>query len=249
MANGFSQNGFGGITEHLVPLAEKKLILRRQLLAGGGGGVLTLAALFLAFRFPALFPLFLILTVGAGWLTFYLWRYTQVEYEYLIADGEVTFSAVYGKKSRRDLFSFSAKELEKVVSYQADRETCDAFPADKTYFFASSYEDEDTLCALLNPEGGGKVRLFFQGTPAAVTALRRANPAALKGINKSSKPAKKADKAPVKKAEEAPVEEKAPKETEPPAEEKAPKETEPPAEADGAAPEKPETEEGDKADG
>lgn len=180
MAFDVQETGFGGVTEYLAPLSEKRLVLPRQLAVIGGGvlafGALVTAALF----FPALTPLFLILTLGCVFLLWFLWRYTQIEYEYVIAQGEMTFSVIYGKKSRRDVFSFPVKQAERIVSYQAEKDACDAFPADETRFYASSFSDADTLCALVTLEDGRKVRLFFRGTERAVSALRRANPGAVR---------------------------------------------------------------------
>lgn len=189
MAYGVPENGFGGITEHLTTLTEKKYVLPRQLAVAGGGTALIVLFLILGVSFPGLFPLFFLLTAGAAFLTWFMWRYAQVEYEYLIAEGEMTFSAVYGKKSRRDLFSFPVKEAEKILPYGEEKESCDAFPADETRFYAARFDDEDTLCALITRADGKKVRLFFQGTPAAVTALRRVNPAAVKGLRRKPAPA------------------------------------------------------------
>lgn len=176
--------GFGGITEHLVALEEKKYRLPRQLIVGVGGGAVILALLIAGVLIPALFPLFLLLAAGAGFLVWFLWRYTQVEYEYLIAEGEMSFSAVYGKKSRRDLYSFPIREAERIVAYQDEKKKCDSFPADETRFYAGRFDDEDTMCALITREDGKKARIFFQGTPEALAAFSRVNRRAVKGSAK-----------------------------------------------------------------
>ena len=194
MAFGVTENGFGGIVEHLAPLTETKYLLPRRLAVAAGGGALIAALLFLAFRFSAYLMIFLALTVGAGFLVWFLWRYTQVEYEYLIAEGEMSFSVIYGKRSRRDVFSFNIKEAERVVRYGEEKAACDAFPADRTRFYASRLKEADTLCALITREDGQKVRLFFQGTPEAVAALRRANPRAVQITEVKSAPEAEAQK-------------------------------------------------------
>ena len=180
MAYGYQESGFGGVQEHLAPLLEKKIVLRRQLAVGSSGAVVIAACLGAALFLKLFFAFFMLLAVVAAIAVWYFWRYTRVEYEYVIAQRDVTFSAIYAKKSRRDLFSFSLKDAESIVPYREEKSLCDKFPADETRFYASRYDDENTLCALLNLEDGKKVRLFFQGSPAVVAALRRANPAAVR---------------------------------------------------------------------
>lgn len=178
MDGGYGSN-LGGITEHLVALTEPKLVRPRQWGIIGGAAVLILALFALAAVFSALFPVFFLLIAGVAYFAWYLWRFADVEYEYLIAQGEMSFSAVYGKKSRREIYSFPVKEMEALLSYGENRAECDAFTAAENRFYAGSYEDPDTLCALIRREDGTAVLLFFQGTPKAVDALRRANPRAV----------------------------------------------------------------------
>ena len=177
--NGTFESGFGGITEHLVALTEPKIVRPRQWGIVGGSAVLMLTFFVLAVLFSNFFPLFFLLIAAVGALAWYLWRFADLEYEYLIAQGEMSFSAVYGKKTRRELYSFPVREMEKLVRYSENRAECDAFAADETRFYAGAYEDAETLCAMIRREDGTAVRLFFQGCPKAVDALRRVNPRAV----------------------------------------------------------------------
>ena len=173
---------FTSLTEHLTAVTEPKIVLPRRAAVIGLGALAVAGSLVLAAIFPRLLPLFLLLAAGLGALAWYLWRFADVEYEYLIAQGEISFSAVYGKKQRRDLYGFPLKEAEKIVSFGEDRASCDAFQADETRFYAARFDDPETLCALVVREDGRRVKIFFQGTPRAIAALRSANPRAAAGL-------------------------------------------------------------------
>ena len=169
-----------GLVEHLTPLREKKMILFRKM------GVLLLAlalsALVLIGAFTIwknLISLTLLFLLGVGALTYYLWRFTSLEYEYIILPGEMIFEIIYSQRVRKKHYTASIKNMEKIAPVNGkDMRLSDIPGATREVFCASTRTGEGTWYAVVKEEGGGKTLLLFDLAPKGEKALRLQNPRA-----------------------------------------------------------------------
>lgn len=67
--------------------------------------------------------LFLIITIGFGVLTYFVFQWTDIEYEYLYLDKEITIDKIMAKTRRKRVLSISVDKIEilaPVKSHQLD---------------------------------------------------------------------------------------------------------------------------------
>lgn len=131
--------------------------------------VMTVGKLFL--------PLFALVPLTLWIIIFFTWRYTNPEYEYSITSGILTFSVIYGGRSRKKVFEQSVKSMEAIAplnkthSYKIDdyKPVC-------VYEGSSSHESPDAYFAIFENEKGEKSVYYFEATARALKVLRHYNP-------------------------------------------------------------------------
>ena len=70
----------------------------------------------LAFGFNSIgVPLLALIPVTTWMLVFFTWRYVAVEYEYSITSGELTFSKIYGNRSRRTCLKIKLRDAVRIA--------------------------------------------------------------------------------------------------------------------------------------
>ena len=57
------------------------------------------------------FPLLALIPLSLWFLVFATWRYVNVEYEYAIESGIITFTKIYGGKSRKRILIFDIHDV------------------------------------------------------------------------------------------------------------------------------------------
>jgi len=169
--------------EHLVPLEETKQVLPKKLGVVGLGFFLTIAlfCLVLFSDLQFLGGLILIFIFGIGALMWYLWRFVAVEFEYTILQGEMSFDVIYGRRSRKPLYSAPIRNMEKISSPASPSHAADLAAADKTVFAASRMTNPNTRYALVREENGSRTLLYFEITEKAEKSLRFYNAKAFFG--------------------------------------------------------------------
>ena len=112
-------------------------------------------------------------------LVFFTWRYVAVEYEYTMASGVITFSAIYGRRSRKQKCEFRIKELTKIAPvtdpYKNDY---DAKDIEIVHEFRGSLKSPDAYFFTFTAENGKKGVVFFEATNKALKLFRYYNPSA-----------------------------------------------------------------------
>jgi len=171
--------------EHLVPLQEKRLIMPRRLLIIGITVVLVLGLFVAMFATPALQyfgGLIFLLLLGIMILTWYLWRFASIEYEYTILGGELSFEIIYGRRQRKKHYSTPLKNIEKLAPVNGHTVTVADFPGvTREIFCASKMTNLKTWYAIVKEDNGSKTLLFFEVTEKAEKALRFYNGRAFLG--------------------------------------------------------------------
>ena len=105
-------------------------------------------------------------------LTFFLYKKTQVEFEYEIAGGEITMAKVYGGRSRKTLFSKKISAFSIIAPYTEEAFKESAKGELKIYNCLSSPDAIDQYFGLFEDENGNKCAVIFQAPKKAVSIMR-----------------------------------------------------------------------------
>ena len=133
--------------------------------------VLTLAFIgtFLAINFPWALT-FLPLLVWV--MIFFTWRYVSPEYEYSMLSGEITFTTIWGGKSRKKLFSANIKDFSAIAPYdQAAEAYVSAQKCNRDFRCMSSLQADDLYYGIFML-GEEKCVVYFEATEKALKILK-----------------------------------------------------------------------------
>ena len=109
-------------------------------------------------------------------LIFFTWRYQSVEFEYSMTSGNITFSYIYGGRSRKTALETAIKRFQEVAPLDdAALSRLEARDIQKEYRFISSDDAPDIYYALLEEDGELSV-VLFEATQKALGILRFYNP-------------------------------------------------------------------------
>ena len=109
------------------------------------------------------------LALAVGVLTWFLWRFTSVEYEYIVIGGTVEFSKIFGERQRKLIEEVKISEFEKVAPYEACKSEADAIAAKSLY--CASLKSDNLFC-IITAAGGNKRVIFFNATKKSLDAIR-----------------------------------------------------------------------------
>lgn len=136
--------------------------------------VLTLAFLgtFIAIKFPwaiAFLPLLV-------WMLIYFtWRYVSPEYEYSTLSGEITFTTIYGGKTRKALFTANIKDFQTIAPYDEAAEAyVSAQRCNRDFLCMSSLQAPDLYYGIFMLEDE-KCVVYFEATEKALKILKYYN--------------------------------------------------------------------------
>ena len=118
-------------------------------------------------------------------LIFFTWRYVSVEYEYSITSGELTFSKIFGNRSRRTVLKLMLRDAIKIAPLDNEFEAKKAgeYLPEREFWAISSQNAPDVYFILFEYDtgkGGEKQRavFYFEATQKALQVCRFYNPSA-----------------------------------------------------------------------
>jgi len=112
----------------------------------------------------------------ALWIAVFLtWRYTKIEYEYSITSGVLTFSEIYGGRSRKVITEFKLKDCL-AIAPMSEFGKRDEQETDRTYSALPDRESPNAYFASYEDENGKRCVLFFEATEKALKICRFYNP-------------------------------------------------------------------------
>ncbi len=114
--------------------------------------VFSMVYVFPKFTAAAMLPIF----VGTMSLCWYLWRFSCLEYEYIIISATVEFHRIYGERTRKKVHEIKTADIEKVAPVHAHPEVMDADYA-AIYDFSNGEHGEDFFYVLYNGEKGKEI--------------------------------------------------------------------------------------------
>mgnify|MGYP003302729097 CR=1 FL=1 len=125
-------------------------------------------------------PMLCFIPLSEWMLIFFTWRYVKVEYEYEIVSGVLTFSNVYGGRSRREKVSFPLRSATLIapLDYSTYEDKLELFNPEISFYGIGSSDSPDKYFAAFTNEEGKKCVFFFEATERALKICRFYNPAA-----------------------------------------------------------------------
>lgn len=130
-----------------------------------------------------LVPLLALIPITLWMLVFFTWRYVSVEYEYSITSGVLTFSKIFGGRSRKKVFEVRLREVVRIAPLgdAAEYEKGMAYRPERSFFGVSSLSAPDVYYLLFeHAEKKQKRRAvyYFEATQKALHICRYYNPSA-----------------------------------------------------------------------
>ena len=170
-------NDSSNYTEYAVlQKAEGKYLVRRVLLIVLYAAVALLYFAFFTYGPIKAVPMICFLPLIIWIMVFFTWRYVSVEHEYTIASGTITFSDVYGGRSRKKKLECKIKDM-RIIAPMTDeykREYANAAAAD----FRGSVSSPDSYFFIYRKAEGKESAVFFEATAKTLKIMRFYNPSA-----------------------------------------------------------------------
>lgn len=172
MINKESAQYSSNFVEYIVPmknnaslLLKKAAIILLAVVLSVGGAIFILTT--------PLVPIMVVYLVLVGVLTWYLWQFVSIEFEYSIVMGELEMDVIYGQRRRRHIAAAKIKDMTLIAPYgeEYDREI-NADDVKKRIFAASSLESPDTYFCVYNDEKNGKTVLIFEATKKTLNVMK-----------------------------------------------------------------------------
>ena len=133
----------------------------------------------IGFTVRIIVPFLAFVPVTAWILIFFTWRFVNIDYEYSMTSGYLTFSKVYGSRSRKTVFETSIKSMSHIAPYTNDcKKLIDRYDPEMIYDARSSTKAANQYFALFENANGKKSIFIFEADDKALKIFRFYNPSA-----------------------------------------------------------------------
>jgi len=129
-------------------------------------------------------PLLAFIPLTIWMMVFATWRYTNIEYEYSISSGELTYSKIYGGRSRKTQLKVIIKDFESIWKLES-RESYDRaemYKPKNKYVAVSSLDDENVYFALFQNKKHEPCIFYFKANDKALKIMKYYNSHAFIGM-------------------------------------------------------------------
>ena len=123
--------------------------------------VMLLAVAFVSYFLPIPLLFNFIITVAAVWGGVYLTKMLNVEYEYIVTNGDFDVDIITSKSKRRRVISFNCKDIERIEPYKKGCAMYEKEEYDKKSVYCNAL-DEDVYCVAFKHKSIGRVCLVMQ---------------------------------------------------------------------------------------
>ena len=125
-----------------------------------------------------MFPLLALCPVTLWIAVFFTWRYVQVDFEYSVTSGTVTFSSIYGNRSRRKLCEILLRDCVTIAPLNEKYDhLSDRFAPERIVNCLSGEGAEDGYFMLAEKDGK-KTVVYFEATEKFLKICRFYNASA-----------------------------------------------------------------------
>ncbi|MBQ4648063.1 MAG: hypothetical protein IJB76_02770 [Clostridia bacterium] len=160
----FGDSGSANHTEHsvIVKPTSKTRLIKFGLIFGAiaffASIFIVLSALDFDFLLLPSSVMIIVLEIFAIW---FFWKYTNVVYDYIIATGELSVDAVYGGRTRKNVFTVKISAASLIAPYEG-KQAPEESSADKVYKCVSSFEAKDIAYIVFKDDEGKKCLAYFE---------------------------------------------------------------------------------------
>lgn len=125
-------------------------------------------------------PLLCFIPVTTWMLIFFTWRYVNVEYEYTIVSGRLTFCKIYGHRTRREMLQLMLRDCHLIApaGVREYDEKLELYAPERTFSALSSADTPDRYFATFENADGERCVFFFEATERTLKYCRLYNQAA-----------------------------------------------------------------------
>ena len=135
-----------------------------------------IAALLLGFLTRISVPLLAFIPIALWLLIFITWRYTDVDYEYSMTSGYLSFSRIYGSRSRKQVFEAHIKSMALIAPYNDDYyDRVRSYAPEVEYYALSEKNATNAYFALFENKDGKKAIFIFEADDRALTIFKYYN--------------------------------------------------------------------------
>ncbi|MBO5415074.1 MAG: hypothetical protein J6A83_00405 [Clostridia bacterium] len=171
----YAKNDDPNYYDYIVkPKVKGKLLVKRLLfILAYIAFAVAFSAVCFAIKFIPLMCLVLVLTLV---VIFFTWRYVNPEYVYSLERSNISFSIIYGGLTRKDLFTYHIKDIEKIAPYSGEyKAEADGITDAERVYHISSMDAYDIYYIYATGEDGKKRLVFFEATEQSKKLLRYYN--------------------------------------------------------------------------
>lgn len=124
-------------------------------------------------------PLMALIPLTTWILVFLTWKYTNIDYECSMTSGIITFSKIYGGRSRRMVFEIPIKSIELIAPYNDDYlPSAERYMPKVQYSALSTWKYDSPYFALFENKRGERSIFIFEADEKSLKICRFYNPAA-----------------------------------------------------------------------
>ena len=119
-------------------------------------------------------------------LWFFTWRYLNVEYEYSMTSGVITFTKILGGRSRRQILELTIKEMKEIRPFEdGAKEHLETLGLKNDYVLVSDIDSPDVYYAVFENDKSELEVVYFEATKKALSIFKFYNPSSTKVIEVS----------------------------------------------------------------
>lgn len=124
--------------------------------------LIALAATIIVWSLILLGSLAAIVIIGIIYFTWYIIKYFDIEYEYIVTNGELDVDIIYGKKTRKRLGTANSKNIEILAPYTDDVKINGEIK--KKFDASSGIKENKKYYVIFNHREHGRTLIIFEPT-------------------------------------------------------------------------------------
>lgn len=133
--------------------------------------VVYVVAFFLAIYITRIFPLGALIPVTLWILVFFTWRFIKLDYKYTVDSGMMTFTVIYGRRTKKEKVSLHIKDAYLIARADASESKIRGFAPRKVYSAVPFRDCPDVYAVLFYDKDNTPSVLYFRATAQALKSL------------------------------------------------------------------------------
>lgn len=121
-------------------------------------------------------PLIALTPVTCSIIVFFTWRYAKPEYVYSTESGVLTYTVIYGGKTKKKIFETRIADAEAIAPCSESLSETEAFCPECRYTALSTPDTPDAYYMLFTDKDGKRCVFYFEATAKSLKILRFYNP-------------------------------------------------------------------------